>query len=325
MKISLKHLLCAAVATFAWTGGALAQDYPNKPVKIIVGNPAGGGPDVIARAFAQKLGEILGQPFVVENRPGAGATTATGQLAKMPPDGYNLLAGETGQLFVAPYVYKSLAYDTAKDFTPISKVGTTAVMLVATPQSGIKSLQDLVREAKARPGKLDYGSSGIGSIHHISMATFIADAGIELGHIPYKGSGQSVGSILAGDVPLLATSAAGAGQHIAAGKLVPLGVSSAARVVGYPNVPSIGEVVKDYDFASEVGFLAPAGLPPAVLNKLAAAMKKAAESPELIESLRKLGVVVNASTPAEYAENIRTNLKKYERAVKIAKIPQTEQ
>ena len=248
MRMHFKQMALVTVAAVAFVNGALAQDYPTRPVKIIVGNPAGGGPDIIARAYAQKLGEILGQPFVVENRPGAGATTATAQLARMPADGYNLLAGETGQLFVAPYVYTNIQYDTVKDFTPISMVATTAVLLVSNPSSGIKSIPDLIREAKARPGKLDFGTSGVGSIHHISMATLMEDSGINLVHIPYKGSGQSVASILAGDVPLLATSAPAAGQQIVAGKLIPLGVTTSFRLPGYPNIPPIGEFLKGFDF-----------------------------------------------------------------------------
>jgi tripartite-type tricarboxylate transporter receptor subunit TctC len=321
MNKALGRGFMALAAVLAATSGAFAQDYPARPIKMIVGFVAGGGPDVVARGFAQKLGEVLGQPVVVENRPGAGATTATAQVSKMPADGYTLLVGETSQLFVAPYVYKNLQYDTVRDFTPISMVATTAVMVVSTPGSSIKTLQDLIREATARPGKIDFGSSGIGTIHHIVMSTFMEDSGIDMQHIPFKGSGQSVVSALAGEVPVLATSAAGAGVHVAAGKLNPLAVSTSFRLPGYPNVPSIGEFVKGYDFASEVGFLAPPGLPAPILSKLSAAVKKVSEMAEVTEGLRKSGLIVRYTTPAEYAENIRVNLKKYERAVRIAKIP----
>lgn len=324
MGIHVGGMAFLTVAALTFATVAIAQEYPTKPVKIIVGNPAGGTPDLVARAFAQKLGELLGQPFVVENRPGAGATTATGQLARMPADGYNLLMGETGQLFVAPYVYKNLQYDTAKDFTPISMVATTAVLLVSNANSPVKSIPDLIREAKARPGKIDFGTSGVGSIHHIAMATFMEDAGIDLVHIPYKGSGQSVASILAGDVPVLATSGPAAGPHITAGKLIPLGVTSSFRLPGYPNVPPIGDFVKDFDFASETGFLAPAGLPANVLNKLSSAIRQVSQMPDLVEGFRKNGVIIKSTSPAEYTDSIRANLKKYERAVKIAKIPLAE-
>ena len=324
MRANWKRLGVLSVVAMACATGVSAQDYPTRAVKIIVGHPAGGGPDTVARTFAQKLGEVMGQPFVVENRPGAAGTTATLQFARMPADGYTLLAAETGQLYVAPFVYKSLGYDTIKDFTPISMVATTGVMLVASPKAGINSLQDLIRESKARPGKIDYGTSGVGSIHHISMATFMEDAGISMTHIPYKGSGQSVSSILAGDIPILATAGPAAGAHIAVGKLIPLGVTTSFRLPGYPNVPPIGETVKDFDFASETGFLAPAGLPPQVLAKLSAGIKKVSEMPEVIESLKKLGLIVKATTPEEYARSMPALLKKYDRAVQIAKIPQAE-
>jgi tripartite-type tricarboxylate transporter receptor subunit TctC len=315
--------LCAAMALLAGPAAA-QQDYPNRPVKIIVGHPPGGVPDLVARAYARRLGELLGQSFLVENRPGAAGTTATAQVARMPADGYTLMAGETGQLFVAPYLYRNLGYDTLRDFTPISMVATGGVLLVVNATSPIRNLQDLIREAKANPGKLDYGSSGVGSIHHISMATFFDEAGIELMHVPYKGSGQSITAVLAGEVPVLATSVATAGPHIAAGKLVPLGVTTSYRASGLPNVPSIGETFKDYDFASETGFLAPAGLPAPVLDKLAQAIRQASESPEIFDYFRVRGIDIRYTTPAQYAANMRASLKRYERAVRVSKIPKAD-
>lgn len=325
MKLKFMKLALTATAMMAIATGLFAQEYPSKPVKIIVGYVPGGGPDFVARSLGQKLTEILGQPFVVENRPGAGATTATAQVARMPADGYTLLLGETGQLVIAPFIYKNLAYDPVKDFTPISLVGTSSgMLLVSNPRSSIKTIQDLVREAKANPGKIDYGSSGIGSIHHIAMEVFKADAGLDIMHIPYKGSGQSVASILAGDVPLLFTSVPAAGSHIRAGTLSLLAVSAPNRMSAYPDIPSLSEIVKDYDYLSEMGLLAPAGLPAEVLAKLSKAIKLAAESPDLLEAFKKNHYILKYTTPAEYAENIRRNLKKYERAVRIAKVPVNE-
>lgn len=325
MKLKFIKLALTATAMMAIATGLFAQEYPSKPVKIIVGYVPGGGPDFVARSLGQKLTEILGQPFVVENRPGAGATTATAQVARMPADGYTLLLGETGQLVIAPFIYKNLAYDPVKDFTPISLVGTSSgMLLVSNPRSSIKTIQDLVREAKANPGKIDYGSSGIGSIHHIAMEVFKADAGLDITHIPYKGSGQSVASILAGDVPLLFTSVPAAGSHIRAGTLSLLAVSAPNRMSAYPDTPSLSEIVKDYDYLSEMGLLAPAGLPAEVLAKLSKAIKLAAESPDLLEAFKKNHYILKYTTPAEYAENIRRNLKKYERAVRIAKVPVNE-
>ena len=322
MKLNFRHLALAATALMAIATGASGQDYPSKPVKIIVGYVPGGGPDFVARTFGQRLSEILGQPFVVENKPGAGGTTATALVAKAPADGYTLLLGETGQLVIAPYVYKNLAYDTVKDFTAVSMVASGPLILVAN--ASIKTPQDLIREAKAKPGKIDYGSSGIGTIHHIAMEVFKADAGLDMTHIPYKGSGQSITSALAGEVPVLVTSMTAAAPHISAGKLNLVAVTSGARHPGYLDVPSLSEIVKDYDYSSEMGLLAPAGLPPSVLARLSRAIKQAAESPDLLEAFKKTSTIVKYTTPEEYAENLRRNLKKYERAVRVAKVPVNE-
>ncbi len=313
-----------AAALAACAAGALAQSYPSRPVKIVVGYVPGGGPDFVARAFAQKLTDLLGESFVVENRPGAGATTATAQVAKAPPDGYTLLLGETGQLVVAPHIYRKLPYDPVRDFTPISMMASGPLIVVANNKLPIKSVPDLLRETKANPGKVDVGTSGIGTIHHIALEVLKADAGIDMNHVPYKGSGQSMTGVLAGDVPLLVTSLTAAAPHIAAGKVNIVAVTSAARIPSLPNVPSLSEVVKDYDYSSEMGLLAPAGLPADVLAKLTRAVKEAAESPDLLKSFEKTSTIVRYTTPEEYAENLRRNLRKYERAVKIAKIPLQE-
>lgn len=325
MKVNLDKFALVVAATVGIATGALAQEYPNKPVKIIVGYVPGGGPDFVARSMGQRLTEILGQPFVVENRPGAGATTATAQVAKMPADGYTLLLGETGQLVIAPFIYKKLTYDPIKNFTPISLVATSSGnLLVSNSKSSIKTIHDLLREVRAHPGKIDYGSSGIGTIHHIAMEVFTTDAGLNIRHIPYKGSGQSITSVLAGEVPLLMTSVPAAAAHIQAGSLNLIAVSSPNRIAAYPDTPSLAEIVKDYDYVSEMGLLAPAGLPPDVLAKLSRAIKQATESPDLLDAFKKNHYIVKYTTPAEYAENIQRNLKKYDRAVRIAKVPASD-
>ncbi len=329
MKRNFKQLalaVAAAVALLVAPGAFAQQDYPNKPVKIIVGYPPGGGPDFAARTLGKKLTEILGQPFIVENRPGAGGTTATAYVAKMPADGYTLLLGTIGELVIAPYIYKNLQYNTAKDFTPISIIYSTPLLLVSNSSKlpPIRNIQDLIREAKARPGKIDVGTSGIGSIHHLTMEMFKYSAGLDMMHIPYKGSGQSITAILAGDVPILFTAVTGAGPHIATGKLNLLAVTSANRLPDYPDVPALSEILKDFDYTVDNGLLAPAGLPPEVLSKLSRAIKQAMESPDLVEAFRKNSSIARYTTPEEYAESIRRDLKKYERAVKFAKIPMVE-
>jgi len=240
-------------------------------------------------------------------------------VAKAPADGYTLLLGETGQLVIAPWINKNLAYDVLRDFAPVGMVGTTPLVLVANAKTGIRTLQDLVREARAKPGKLNYGSSGTGTIHHIAGEVFNADSGIDMLHVPYKGSGQSVPAVVAGDVPVLMTSLTVALPFIQAGTVSALGVSSAARYGDLPNVPAISETVKDYDYASEMGILAPAGTPAAVINKLSLALREALNSPEVQKQLKLGSIVPLYTTPAGYADNLRRNLRKYEQAVKTAK------
>ena len=309
-----------AFACLGFAAASHAQDYPNRPVKLLVGYVPGGGPDMVARALAQKLTEILGQPFVVENKPGAGGTLATGVAAKSAADGYTLLVGETGQLVIAPNIYKNISYKTLKDFVPVALVSSEPLLLVSSNKSGIKTLQDLVQQAKAQPGIISYGSSGIGTIHHMAGEVLKSGFGLDLMHVPYKGSGQSVPAILSGDVPILVSSFAGAGSHIRAGTLNLLAVTTAGRLPSMPNVPAVSEMIKGYEFPSEVGILAPAGLPSAVLNKLSAAIKLACDSPDFAAKFKETSTIVTYKTPAEYTQNLKTNLKKYADAAKLAGI-----
>jgi tripartite-type tricarboxylate transporter receptor subunit TctC len=307
--------LCALIGF-----NASADDYPSRPIKIIVGYVAGGGPDMIARVLATNLAQTIGQPVIVENKPGAGGVLATGMVAKLPADGYTLLLGETGQLLIAPFVNKSVSYHTLTDFTPVAKITTDPMLLVASSRSSIRSMEDLIRQAKARPGTISYGSSGIGTIHNITMEAFKASMGLDIVHIPYKGSGQSITAALSGEIPLLMTSITAAGAHIRNGSLRILATTSAAPLPGYPDVPSFARYIPGFDFSSEVGILAPAGLPPSILAKLTGSIKKAVERPEFKAQLKNTSIAVTYSTPAGYAENLRVNMKKFEQAVKSANI-----
>jgi tripartite-type tricarboxylate transporter receptor subunit TctC len=207
-----------------------------------------------------------------------------------------------------------------KDLAPIALVTSDAMMLVANAKANLATLPDLMRGARAKPGAINYGSSGIGTIHHIVMEVFKADAGLNMTHVPYKGSGQSLPAVLAGDVPVIFTTATAAGPHLRSGALVPLAVTSARRLPDFPAVPAIREFVKDYDYTSEVGILAPAGLPAPIASKLAAAIKKAVESPEFIAQFKNTSMSITFAGPSEYADTLRTGLKKYERAIKLANI-----
>jgi tripartite-type tricarboxylate transporter receptor subunit TctC len=233
--------------------------------------------------------------------------------------GYTLLMGETAQLVIAPYVYKTLSYDTVKDLAPVALMITAPLVLVSSAKtSQIKTLDSLIREAKAHPGKLDYGSSGIGSLHHIAMETMKADLGISLTHIPYKGAPLAISALLAGEVPLIFTTVSSLGQN--KGQTHILAVSSKDRYPVWPDIPSISEVTKGYDFSSQMGVLAPVGTSPEVLAKLSDAIKTAIHSPDFLEKLKTMSFTMTWGAPEEYAENIHQNLAKYARAVKLANI-----
>lgn len=318
----ISRLIALGLAAFCAAGASHAanENYPDRPIKLVVGYVPGGSPDSIARAVGQKLGEILGQPVVVDNKAGAGGTIATALVAKAPADGYTLLLGETGQLVIAPWTTKALPYNALRDFTPVGMLGTTPLALVANGKTGIRTLPDLLKQARANPGKLSYGSSGMGSIHHIAVEVLKAETNTDVLHVPYKGSGLSLPAVISGEVPVIMTSLTAALPQVQAGTLNLLGLSSGARYPGLPDVPIIGESVKGYDYSSEMGILAPVGTPEPVVAKLSKAMQEALNSPEVRERLKGASIVPAFSTPAAYAENLRRNLVKYERAVKLARI-----
>ncbi|MGB3288981.1 MAG: tripartite tricarboxylate transporter substrate binding protein [Burkholderiaceae bacterium] len=303
----------------ALSGAQAASDYPNRPVKVLVGYAPGGTPDIIARTLGEKLGGLLKQSFVIDNRPGAGGTLATRQLANSSPDGYTLLVADIGQLAIAPHLLKSVGYDPVKDFAPISLAGITPMFIAANAKTTtLKTIQDLISQAKKDPGAINYGSSGVGSIHQIAMEVFKSEAHINLTHVPYKGSGQSVPALLAGQVPVLMTALPTVGPYAATGQVNLLAVTSAKRFPGTPDVPALSELFPGYDFPSEVGLLAPAGTPPEILEKLSKAVAKALDTKEMRDRFSSLGSIPVWSTPQEYAKNIRENLKKYETAVKLS-------
>lgn len=319
----LKVCLWAAL-TALFMSSAMAQGYPNRPIRLLVGYvPGATGPDFSARTVAPKLSQILGQPVVVENRPGAGGTIATGMVVNAPADGYTLLLGETGQLEIAPFVYKSLPYKTLTDLTPIGMMtdGAGIVLVANTKTTAIRSIPDLIREAKAAPGKLSYGTAGIGSIHHLLMESFKDGTGIDVMHVPYKGGGQALPAFLAGDVPILVAAYQTVAPHVKAGSAVVLGATGGARLPALPDIPSLSEFVKGYNMESQLGILGPANMPPEIVEKLSRALKATLESPDVKETLSAEGTrPIRWTSPEDYRQIIGDNLKKFERAVRLANV-----
>jgi tripartite-type tricarboxylate transporter receptor subunit TctC len=308
-----------AVALFASTA-SMAQPYPTKPVKVIVGFVAGGAPDFVARALTTKLSESLGQSFIVDNKPGAGGSLSTSFVAKSAPDGYTLLLADTATLMLAPHLFKGTPSDTIKEFTPVGLVTTEPLLIVSNGKTSIKTLKDLIAQAKAAPGKISYGSSGIGSIHHVCMEVFKTGTGLDLVHVPYKGSGQSILAVLSGDVPITITSFAAAEPHIRSGAINLLAVTAGQRLPAYPDVPSLAEYVKNYDYGASFGILAPLGTPQDAVTKLSDAIKQATESKDFIDRFKGQATVIQWTSPSDYLKYLRENQTKFDRAAKLVNL-----
>lgn len=320
MKV-LASVFCrvlALVAMFLLPALSAAQPWPAKPVRMVVPYAAGGAPDVLARLLSRRLSESLGQQFVVENRPGAGGISAAEHTAKSPADGYTVFFSDIQQLAINPQIFLKLPYDPVKDFSPVTLAGSIPLLIVAQSSLGISSLSELVAFARANPGKLAYGSAGIGSIHHIAMESFKAALGLDITHVPYKGSGQAVPAFIGGEVPLVVSAYTALAAHVKSGKARFVAVTSKDRIAQAPEAAPVAELVPDFNFSSELGISYPAGTPAAIVAKLSSEVAKAMQHPEVKERLEAMGFVTIGSSPEAYAENIRNNLIIFAKAVKIS-------
>lgn len=314
MTGKILRTLCFALVAWGW--GASAQDYPARPVKIVVPYAAGGVPDVIARIVGQRLSESFSHQFLIENRGGAGGISAVMSVVKAPADGYTVLMADVAHTALNTYLFTNLPYDVLKDLQPVSVVANSAPFIVVNPSLPIGSFSEFLAYAKAHPGKLSYGSGGIGSVLHISMEVIKASQGIDLVHVPYKGSGQSVPAFLAGEVQVVVTALTALGPHVKSGKAKLLAVTSAHRSRQAPDVPSVSEFIPGYDFEAEIGLLVPAGTPAAVVARLSAEVAKAVKHPETMARLTTLGLDPVGSTPEAYATAIRRNLERFAEPVR---------
>ena len=315
---------CLALALLA-AGQVAAQDaaagYPSKAVRIIVPAAAGGGADITARLFGQQLGKSLGQTFVVDNRPGASNIIGTEIVARAQADGYTLLLGTTGPLAMNPLLYAKLPYDSVKDFAPISNVANSAFVLVVHPALPAKSIAEFVTLAKAKPGQMSYASWGRGSATHLATELFMTIMQVKLVQVPYKGSGNAMPDMLAGNVQMAFDSMFSSVPHIRAGRLRPLAISALKRSGAIPDVPTLSESGLDgFEAGSWYGFLAPAKTPRGIVTKLHGEMIKALKLPEVQERLASLGTEPIGSSPAEFATQIRNDLVKWGKVVQAAGI-----
>ena len=300
-------------------GVARAQDWPAKPVRMVVPYAAGGLPDTMARILSVRLGEALGQQVLIDNRGGAGGIAGTDLVAKSLPDGYTLLVADVGQVAINPHVYARLPYDPLKDLVPVSLIGTTSLFLVANPSVPARTFTELVALARLSPGQLNYGSSGTGSIHHLATEALKAALKLDIVHVPYKGMGQAVPALLGGQVAFLYSALPAIESHVKAGKLTLLAISTPRRSAQAPDVPTVEELgLLGYDFAPEIGMLAPAGTPAPIVIRLAAEIARAAKNSDVAQRFQQLGIEPVGSTPEAYGARIRAAYDRYGQVVKIA-------
>ena len=284
---------------------AQAQNaYPNKPIKFVVPYSAGGLPDTVARVFALRLGEKLGQPVIVDNRPGANGVVAAQALASSPKDGYTFLVTDGSMFSINPALYKNLGYDYKRDFMPVSLAARAPLYLAVHPKVPANTLQEFIALAKSKPGTLNYGSSGIGSTHHLTMEAFKSALGLNLTHVPFKGSGQSVPALIGGQVEVLFSALPSLAGFVKAGQVKLLASNAAQRSSQAPNIPVIAEIIPGFDFAPLVGVLAATGTPASAIERISHEMARIAKMPEVIQTLNNAGVDPIGSTPAEYGKAI---------------------
>jgi tripartite-type tricarboxylate transporter receptor subunit TctC len=317
LRLSLLALLLAG----AFVTHALAQAYPAKPVRLIVPFPPAGGNDVFARLLAQKLSESWKQQVLVENRPGAGGNVGTAFAARSAPDGYTLLLGHTGTLAINLALYAKPGYDPQRDFVPISLLASAPLVLVVHPGSGLRSVGDIFAQARAKPGELNYASSGNGTGSHLSGELLQALAGIKLTHVPYKGTSPAITDVIGGQVPMMFSVIPTALPQIRAGRLRAIAVTGAQRMPQMPEVPTVAESdVPGFESTLAYGILAPRGTPAAVLEEIRAQIARVAATREWRERIEFEGSVPLAGTPLGFAAVIRTQAEKWGKLIRASGI-----
>lgn len=316
--MTLKTILALTLAASAALAAPLAhaETWPAKPVKILFGFPAGSATDVIARTVGQKLSEKWGQPVVIENRPGAGGNLGSELAARAPADGYTIFFGTVANA-ISTTLYSKLNYDYLKDFTPITLVATTPLVLVANPSVPVKSVRELIAYAQANPGKLNFGSGGVGTSNHLAGEMFKTATGTDLVHVPYKGTPAAYNDMFGGQVALMWDNIVAVTTHVKSGKLKPIAVTSLQRAGSMPDVPTMAESgLPGFEAVSWIGALVPTGTPQAIADKIHADMVAVLRMPEIKEKLAASGAVVVGNTPEQFAAWNRNEIAKWSKAVK---------
>jgi len=323
-----KFTAAIGIALLAIAGSAIAAaaadaQYPSRPVRVIVPYPAGGSLDLIGRVYAKALGDSLGQSFIVDNRGGANGNVGTEVVANAAPDGYTLVVTSSSNLTINPNIYRRMPFDVQRDLAPVSLVAVQRNVLVVNPSLPVHSVKELVALAKAKPGSINYGSSGVGSSAHMSAELFRLVTGAEMTHVPYKGVGPATNDLIAGQIPLMFNNLAVSTPFVKSGRLRALAVTGSGRHRALPKVPSMAEAgFPGVDVSLWEALLAPAATPPDIIARLNAETIKAAQHPEVLQRLASAGADPSTGTPQQLAQMIRGETARWAKVVRDAKIPQ---
>lgn len=318
MKTHLASLAAAVAAALALP--AAAQQYPAKPVRVIVPQAPGSATDVVTRIVASKLSELLGQPVVVDPRPGAGGSLGTELAAKSPPDGYTLVMGHNSSHGANPAIYAKLPYDAIKDFSPIISVVSTPYVLTVHPSMPVRNVKELIALAKSRPGQINYASAGNGSTHHLSGELLKTMARIDIVHVPYKGTTPAITGLIGGETSIMFGTVTGVQPHIRASRLRGLAVTTPKRSQFLPELPTMGDTLPGFEVMSWFGLLAPAGTPRPVVDRVYGEMTKVLAMPDVKEALAKQGFEPNPGTPEQFGNFIKAEIAKFTRLAKATNI-----
>jgi len=313
------EMRCAVLALYVASAvhaiAASSADYPARPVRLIVGFPPGGAADILGRIAAQQLTERIGQQVVVDNRGGAGGLVATEIAARSAPDGYTLLFTSIPHV-INPHLYKKVQYDALKDFTPVVQFVTVPLMMAANPSLPAKTVRELIAYAKSRPGQINYASGGSGASSHLAMELFKSMAGVDLNHIPYKGTGPLITDLIAGQVGLTIASAVPLAPQVKAGRLRGMAVTGPKRSPSFPDLPAIAETVPGYEVVNWFGIIAPAGTPPAIITRINAELNKGLSTQNIKDGLRAQGADGAGGSAEEFARIIRADFTKWAKVVR---------
>jgi tripartite-type tricarboxylate transporter receptor subunit TctC len=315
-----RRITLTGLLLFACLSVAQPPNWPTRPIRFVHGFISGGSVDITARLLATHMGDVLGQQVIVDGRPGAGGTTGASIVSKSAPDGYTLFLMASGHA-TSPALYRALPYDPVKDFTMISMVATNPMVVLATPAFAPRNIQELVQLAKTEPGKVNFGTGGVGTGMHLAAVLFQARAGIRMNHVPYKGGNAGPTALLANEIPLLFTTAAGVTSYVDSGRIRALAVTTKKRFVLWPNVPTIAEtVIPGFDVLAWYAVAGPRNMPPALVSRLNAVIADTLKRPDVVDRLLALGAETRASTPREGQDFLASEVARWSKVIRDEKI-----